>query len=581
MNKDNFAGVSPEIRELILPLMVQIENLQQQLDNTVAAKDAEIAHLKEVIETYQRMLFGSKSEKTRYLSQMDQMSLFHKDTAPENAVEKKTTVVKEHKRDVQSKQNRDDYIKLMIESGRFPVEPVLYDVPEAERFDSTGKPLEKLGVEHVRYELNVIPKKHIIKDIQVASYGSKRSKETEGTRTEVVEAEVPPAIIPHSPAGASVLADVAINKCDYGFPLYRQERILRDMGVPIRRNVLAGWFISTADLIHPLWDAMKEATKKLSTINADETFGQVLHNATGNPRAQLDYWAYCSGKWEPIQVACFEYCSSREGKNARRFLDGYTGKIITDGCSSYKAIEHLERGGCWAHTRRYWYKALPSELRSKRTKMDKLADEAHQLADPEKCVQLKCLLLINDLFLYERQYDAERLTPAQRLERRKKECTPVLDQFWDTVESLANENITGNLQKAVTYSLNQKKYLMKFMEHGDMPVSNNAVERLIRNLVIGRKNWLFCDTEDGARAIATLYSIIVTAHVNGLEVRSYLEYVLRSMADALNGKESLKEQELKTFVAKLLPWNDAIQDRFLAEDPFECKPYTTNSKAVW
>ena len=126
--------------------------------------------------------------------------------------------------------------------------------------------------------------------------------------------EVPPAIIPHSPVGESVLTDLALNKCGYALPFYRQERMMRDMGVPIRRNVMAGWFISTADLLRPLWEAMKEAMKKLNVIHADETFGQVLHNSTGNPRAQLDFWAYCSGKWETIQVACFEYCDSREGK---------------------------------------------------------------------------------------------------------------------------------------------------------------------------------------------------------------------------------------------------------------------------
>ena len=381
MKEDMYAGVSPEIRVLLLPLQNRIEMLQQQLNNTVAVKNAEISHLREVIEVYQRMLFGSRSEKTRYLSQMDQMSLFHSDDVSEKHTdEKKVTVVNEHTRETQPKKNHEDYIKRMIESGRFPVETVICDVPEAERFDAEGNPLERLGVEHVRYELEVMPKQYSIKDIQVVSYGSKRNKENEGVRAEVKEGEVPPAIIPHSPVSASVLADVVINKCDYALPLYRQERMMRDMGVPIRRNVMAGWFISVAELVQPLWEAMKAEMKQQEIIHADETFGQVLHNATGNPRAQLDYWAYCSGKWEPIQVACFEYCDSREGKNAKRFLDGYTGKVISDGCSSYKAIEHLERGGCWAHTRRYWYSALPPELRSKRTKLDKLTEDALELA---------------------------------------------------------------------------------------------------------------------------------------------------------------------------------------------------------
>lgn len=81
-------------------------------------------------------------------------------------------------------------------------------------------------------------------------------------------------------------------------------------------------------------------------------------------------------------------------------------------------------------------------MKSKRTKLDKLTDDALQLADPEECVQLKCLLLINDLFIYERQYDAEHLTTAERLKRREKEYAPVLEKYWETVETLAKENIT-------------------------------------------------------------------------------------------------------------------------------------------
>ena len=579
MQDNTFVGYPPEVKDVFLDMQAQIASLQKQLDNTVALKDEEIAHLKEVIETYKRMLFGSKSEKTRYLSDMNQLSLFPATTDHEEIVtEEDSLIVTEHTRKTNSKQKRDDYIQLMVESGRFPIDEEVYDVPEEERFDSNGNPLECFGPKHVRYELEVTPKQYRIKDIQIKSYGSKR---TDGTRAEVKAGEVPPAIIPHSPAGESVLADLVINKCDYALPIYRQERMMRDMGVPIHRNVMAKWFISVSNLVHPLWDAMRCAELQLGTIHADETFGQVLHNATGNPRAQVDYWAYCSGKWEPIQVACFEYRPTRAGKNAKRFLDGYNGKIITDGCSSYNALAHLIRGGCWSHMRRYWYNALPPELRSKRTKLDKLTDDALQIVDPEKCVQLKCLLLVNDLFLLEREYDSANLMPAERLKRRNEDCTPVLNKYWETVDALAQENTSGNLKKAVTYAMNNKDSLMKFMEHGDMPISNNAVERLIRNLVIGRKNWLFCDTEAGAQAIATLYSIIVTARFNGLDARSYFEHVLRAMANAVNGKNPLTGQALESYVEDLLPWSDQMQMDFLAPDPFECTPYTTKNKTVW
>lgn len=573
MDMNNSSGVSPEFLMLLKGLHAQIEDLQKQLNNTKAVKDAEIAHLKETIEIYQRMLFGSKSEKTVYMSDLAQMSLFDKDAESDAAADDstETTHVDGYDRQKKGKKRRDNYIDVMVNSGKFKIEPELIDVPEKDRFDSDENPLEFIGYEHVRYELCMKSPEYFIKDVMQASYGSKRYKDADGKlrRDTVKEAEVPPAIIPHSPVSESVLANVILNKCDYGLPAYRQTRMMRDMGVPINRNVVCSWFIASAKLLHPVWTGMKRTAKRQKVIHADETFCQVLHNATGNPRAQLDFWAYCTGPWESIQVACFEYCSSREGENAKRFLDGYAGKIITDGCSSYKAVAELERGGCWAHDRRYWYMALPSELRSKRTKADKLNDDAIQTIDPEKCVQLKCFLLINELFRFERLYDEKNLTGAERLEHRKKDCAPILNQFWETVEALAQENTTGNLYKAVTYSMNQREHLMKFMEHGDMPISNNAVERQIRNLVIGRKNWLFCDTEAGAEAVAILYSIVVTARANGLKVRAYLEFLLRSMADIMNGARQPTEQELELCVEELLPWNDDVQSRFLADDPFE------------
>lgn len=572
MDMSNLAGASPAILKVIEGLIARVDDLQRQL----GVKDEKIAHLEETIETYQRLIFGSKSEKTVYINDVGQIGLFDEDPDenPDNTADKgKETVHVDGYDREKKKERRSDYIDIMVQSGKFRIEEDKKDVPAEERFDPDGNPLEFMAYEHVRYELCMTPPVYYIKDVKRAKYGSKRYRDADGNirRDFVKGGEVPPAILPHSPVGESVLADVILNKCDYGLPAYRQVRMMRDRGVPINRNVVCSWFIAASDLLQAVWRGMKQTAKMQQVIHADETFCQVLNNATGNPRAQLDFWAYCTGKWEPVQVVCFEYRPSREGKNAQRFLDGYTGKIITDGCSSYKAVSQLERGGCWAHTRRYWYRALPPELRSRRTKADKLEDNATEKVDPEKCVQLKCFLLINKLFRYERLYDAEHLTAAERLERRKKECAPVLDEYWKTVDDLAKEKTTGNLNKAVTYSMNQKEHLMKFMEHGDMPISNNAIERQIRNLVIGRKNWLFCDTEAGARAVATLYSIVMTAHANGLDVRAYLEYLIRSMADIVNRVQQPTEQELEDYVENLLPWNSEIQVQFLAENPFNGK----------
>lgn len=560
--------MTPEIAAMFASLQQQINTCNARLaeaEKQLREKDTEILRLKAIIEKYQKMLFGSSSEKTKYLSTYSQLSLFGFEQEKQDSVTAAPeTEIAAHTR-TPSKKKRADFIDLMVESGRFPVETEEIDLPETEQYDANGNRLECIGREMVRRTIEVTSQKYSIRILYKKVYATQRDKKT-GLRASVKSAEVPPAIIPHSPASASIIADVAQKKFDYDMPLYRQERAMQDAGVPIRRNILANWMILSSEYLTLPWERMRKELLTQSVIHADETPVRVLHNAKGNPHAKLQIWAYASGKSSPVPIACFEYKDNRGSKTPREFLSGYGGCVVSDGYSGYLPLREVERAGCWAHCRRKWFDSLPKEIKLAESKNDRLDKKAVLKMTPDECIQLYLLLLINQLFALESTYETERLTPSQRLERRKAECTPILEEYWGLVDGI--ENATGKLSEAIVYSKNQREYLMTFMSNGEVEISNNIVENTIRNLTVGRRNWLFCDTEDGAKATALYYSLIVTAKANGLRVHEYIEHVLVTMSQLLNGKKLLSEVEMNTVLDRLMPWSPDMQTKFKAPDPF-------------
>jgi transposase len=569
------AEIRGEIKGMLVSMQQQIDGLSKKLaeaQEQINEKDAEILRQREENNKYRRMLFGSKSEKTKYLSTYAQLSLL--DVEGNKVVSKKNDSTSEievtgHTRKKKLRADRNDLIDLMIAAGTFPVDEEVLDLAEAEQYDENGNKMKCIGTELVRRTLEKETEKYRVRMLYKKVYAAPRNKET-GKRGFVVSPEVPPAIIPHSPASASVIVDVVQKKFDYDMPLYRQERAMQDLGIPIRRNILANWVILSSEFIRKLWDRMHEELLKQSVIHSDETTIQVLNNEKDNPRAKLQMWAYASGRSSPLQIACFEYRSNRKGTNPQEFLKGYAGCVVSDGYSGYRMLKDVSRAGCFAHLRRKLFEALPTELKLAESKNDRLDNEAIRKMMPDDCIQFYLLLLINQLFAYESSYDKEQLNSAERLERRKAECAPILDEFWKRIDAMP-KNIDGELKKAVTYARNQREYLMTFMTNGDVPISNNIVENTIRNFCVGRKNWLFADTEDGAEATALYYSLIVTAKANGLQVNGYLTHVLKTMSRALNEQKPLSDAEMSVVLDELMPWSPQMQARFEAPDPFHKK----------
>ena len=211
-------------------------------------------------------------------------------------------------------------------------------------------------------------------------------------------------------------------------------------------------------------------------------------------------------------------CGS-SGYNAVSFLGDYSGYVVCDGFDGYNKLTKAKRCGCFAHVRRKFVEALPT---------DKDLWETSAAAEGVK----RC----DKLFALEREYDGKDkdgkkvrkpLSPEEKHRRRNEEVKPLLDDFFNWLMTV-NPASGSKLAKAVQYALNEKRYLYGFLADPGIEISNNRAENAIRPFVVGRKNWLFSDSPKGAEASAMLYSLLVSAKMNGLNAEEYLVRLFRS-----------------------------------------------------
>ena len=155
--------------------------------------------------------------------------------------------------------------------------------------------------------------------------------------------------------------------------------------------------------------------------------------------------------------------------------------------------------------------------------------------------------------LFEVEQKLEDLPAPERLEQRQRLSKPVVDEYYAWLETIFKP--AGKLKKAITYSLNQREYLCAFLDHGEIEISNNQVENAIRPIVVGRKNWLFCDTQAGANASVAIFSVLETAKANGLNPEAYLNHILTMLPERF-GKNP------EAAIDDLMPWDASIRKQF-------------------
>lgn len=387
-----------------------------------------------------------------------------------------------------------------------PVEEIDYRLHEAQCPDCQSH-YEEIGTD-VRETLKLVPAKAYILRERIHVYAC-RACETETEATPIVKAEFPPAVIPGSIESAEAVAQVMTQKFALALPLYRQEQDWKSQGILLSRQTMSNWLLNCSErYFKVLIDMMKQKLQKQSILHADEPPLQVLPEPDKPPQSKSYMWLYRSGihSTEPLLSMPISRIARLTGQ--RPFCIHLKAiYIVMDTSVIRHCLQRLRLVGCWAHARRKFDEALKAQ--SPKTRKQSLAYEGKQRCDV--------------LFGIEGQ--GKEMTTADRYQLRQDKAKPLVDSFFVWVKTLAVGKTTFG--KAVTYCIHQESNLRRYLEHGDLEISNNLGERSIKPFVIGRKNFLFCNTPKGADASARIYSLVETAKANQMSPYDYLLWILK------------------------------------------------------
>ena len=325
--------------------------------------------------------------------------------------------------------------------------------------------------------------------------GEKPAEEPKVLQGEVLEQPLPRAL-----AGPGVLADSIVKKWTDHLPLHRIERIYGRDGLPLARSTLCGWHEMVAALVAPLVVAMWSDALATATYLCIDATG-VLVQALEKCRLAHFFVVVAPGRH-----VLFGYSKKHDGAAVDRLLAGFKGYLVADAHAVY--LHLYENGdiievGCWSHLRRYQCKALESDgLRA-----------SHALG------------LIQKLFEFEREWAG--VQPDEKKRLRQQHSKPIVEAYfaWCDAEALKVLDETP-ISKAIAYSRNHREAFCRFLEDGQLPLTNNISERNLRREALGRKNWLFIATDEGGKVNATMVTLLASCEMHGLEPYAYLRDLL-------------------------------------------------------
>ena len=399
------------------------------------------------------------------------------------------------------------------------VEQVI-DLPEQDKQCECGQQLVRIG-EDCSEKLDVIPPPvRVIRTVR-PKYACHHCEGSGDEGHPAVRIAPPPAaLIPKGLASEGLLAFIAAAKFCDALPLYRQERQFARLGVELSRRTMSDWMIAAAGACQALMEALLDKLRCGPTLQIDETTVQVLKEQ-GRANTDISYvWVARGGPLgEPVVV--YRYEPSRAARVAFQIIGDYQGYVQTDGYDGYTrpcAQPGIVHVGCWAHVRRAF----------------KEAADALGKVSSRSGAALQALGFIAKLYRAEselskyRDEDPERFVAARRAR-----VQPVLDTFHGWLQDKRDQVLPGSaLGKAVAFALGEWPKLIRYLEHPQLTPDNNACEQAIRPFVVGRKNWLFSGSPRGAKASATLYSLIETAKANRREPYWYLRELFEKLPHA-------------------------------------------------
>lgn len=526
-----------ELKDMIRQLNTTVSVLQATIASQtemLGQKDAAIAKLTEEVSYLRQKLFGASSEK-RSDTFPNQLSLFDTEEGAEIPVadveEIEETVVKGHTRQRKKKPT------LREQFAGAEVKQVIVDslTEEEKKCPVCGTDMVPIGREVIRRELEFIPAKYEVTEYIAATYECPQCKKT-GEAQFIKDEGCPVALIEKSYATPSLVAGILRNKFVLALPFYRQEQDMKRSGILVSRASMASWTMLVFQLYFQyLVQFFHRELLKRGFLMMDETPVQVLKEPERRPQTKSYVWLMRSGEDGLPPLLLYRYFATRNGDNAVEMVKGSPPGLylMADGFQGYNKLKGVKRCTCYAHIRRYFLDAVPK-------------GSEKDLSNPAVQGAAYC----DKLFLYERRYKEQGLSHEQRHKRRLKEEKPVVEAFIKWLSGQKPSATSNKLNKALTYARNRQDILMTYLEDGRCSLSNNMSENSIRPVVVGRKNWLFSDTMEGAEASMGIYTIVEMAKLHGLDPYKYMKYILEQRPDYKSTDEELE---------KLAPWSADVE----------------------
>ena len=403
--------------------------------------------------------------------------------------------------------------------GRNPLPPDLprvekrIDVPEEERTClECGTPFKCIGEERSE-QLHFKPMELFVVVMVLAKYiaacdcSEKRS----------AKAESPIRVNDKGVASNSLVAAIAVQKYMDHLPISRQSKqLFRRAGVHLPESSMCRWMGDAADMCLPVYDLMHRRLLNGFYVHMDATNAKYLNPNIEGKAAQGTVWGYCGDSVAPYVLYDFQTHGTRAGPAA--FLKGYTGFVQCDASTVNHCLFVGEDGapplvpateiGCWSHCRSNFFDAKKYNV-----------------------VSMEMLTMIRSLYGVERR--AKKLSAQERLAMRKAESVPVLDGIfaWCRENATKYDLPTDMLGKAIRYALAQESVLRVYCTDGRLQIDNNAAERILRLIAIGRKNWQFYGSANGGKTGAVLHSLLASANRHGLNEYAYLLNVIDVLSD--------------------------------------------------
>lgn len=338
------------------------------------------------------------------------------------------------------------------------------------------------------------------------------------------------APISHSYVGPGLLSDMCTAKFQFGMPVYRYHLWLKGCGFEMPMRTIYGYLMKAAGILEPIYREIENVIRegKQRYVGIDETYLKVVDEISDDREHCYVYVLQCESGGRKIRF--FRYTGSRSSDYVKRLLSGYQGTVLVDGYSGYDSMpDGIKRQRCMSHLRR------------------KFADITKTVPDDRKkdSVAYQIVMRIDRIFALEKEIRERKLSPMEVLaERNSPEYLKEVDALKECIAGVSYDK-GSSLGDAIRYYLNGGDDFFTFLECGDIPIDNNSTEQSCKMFATNRRGFLFCRSEDGAKAASVLTTVIKTAEANGLYPDEYLTYVFSHLSDRKR--------------SELLPWSDEIR----------------------